>query len=100
MTPLRAIFPESKPGEDEVLPSLQHISLRVPDGGDWSPLTAFLARRASSGGRLSSLTVFDSHMCPEMNEHVASMVQVFQVGQSQRCPLMPIRNCVYGHLFH
>ena len=49
----------------------------LPDSGDWSPLTAFLARRASSGDRLSSLTISWSHVCPEAKERIGSVVQVF-----------------------
>ena len=82
------IFPESKPGGDEkVLPSLQHIFLGCVDGGDWSLLTTFLARRASSGDRLRSLTILDSHVCPEVQERIRSMVQEFYVESIGRCPV-------------
>ena len=85
--PLPAIFPESKRGEDEkVLPSLQHIFLECADGDDWSPLVTFLARRASSGKRLNSLTIHESHMCLEVKECIRSMVQVLQVDSNARCP--------------
>ena len=88
--PLPAIFPEPKVDEDEgVLPSLQHIGiLNRPVGDDWGPLTAFLARRASSGGRLGSLTIERSHMCLEVKERIRSMVQVFHHDHSDglQCP--------------
>ena len=88
--PLPAAFPESNLDGDEVLlPSLQHVFLERPVvyGGDWSPLVAFLACRASSGNRLESLTVTDSHMCPRMEEHVRTMVQEFRSNRPrQMCP--------------
>ena len=87
--PLPTIFPESKMGGDEeVLPSLQHIGfLNRPDGGDWSPLTAFLARRASSRDRLGSLAISRSHVCTEVKERMRSMVRVFYfVDAVEQCP--------------
>ena len=86
--PLSTIFPESKMGEDEIPPSLQHIEFHgYEDNGDWSPLTAFLARRASSGDRLSSLAIFNSHVCPEVEERIGSVVQVFYFhGSVGQCP--------------
>ena len=87
--PLSTIFPESRMGEDEeVLPSLQHIEFQSYRGdGNWSPLVAFLARRASSGSRLSSLAISHSHVCPEVEERIGSVVQVFHFdGSVGRCP--------------
>ena len=76
-------------GDEGVLPSLQYIEIRTrPADDDWSPLVAFLARRASSGGRLGLLNIFYCHMCPEVKERIRSMVQVFYhvdfIGRS--CP--------------
>ena len=77
-------------GRDEgVLPSLQRIELLGrPAGDDWSPLTAFLARRASSGHRLGSLVILYSHMCLEVKERIRSVVQEFRhVDSVKRCHL-------------
>ena len=87
--PLPTIFPELKVGGNEVvLPSLQQIEfLRRPDDDDWSPLTTFLAHRASSGDRLGSLTIIYSHLCPEVQERIRSTVQTFHHFDSTgRCP--------------
>ena len=87
---LLAVFPESNlDGNNWLPPSLQHVVLERPtvDGGDWSPLTTFLACRASSGNRLDSLAVVGSHMCPRVEGHVRSMVQEFRRDcPSQSCP--------------
>ena len=88
--PLSAVFPEPNPDENKRLPpSLQHIILRRPDvdGGDWSPLTTFLACRASTANRLDSLTIVGSHMCPRVEGHVRSMVRELRGSRpSQGCP--------------
>ena len=66
----------------EVLPSLEHLKLErvVLDGGDWSPLVTFLARRVSSGNRLDTLDIISSyHMCPEVMEGIRGMVRVFEL---------------------
>ena len=83
-----SVFPESKIGEDEeVLPSIQRIFLSNQAGGDWSPFTAYLARRAFSGDRLSSLRIHSSHVCPEVEERIRSMVQVLHGSNSgEPCP--------------
>ena len=80
--PLSAAFPRPNPGEDEaILHSLQCISLRelVVDDGDWSPLTNFLARRASYGNRLDVLEISRSHMCPEVMESIGGVVQELEI---------------------
>ena len=81
--PLPAVFPRSNlDGNGGVPTSLQHLRLEKPimDGGDWSPLTTFLARRVSSGNRLDSLTLDRSpHVCLEVEEHIRSMVQEFRI---------------------
>ena len=84
-------FPEPKVGGGEGVPSsLQHIEiLSSPVGDDWSPLTAYLARRASSGDRLSSLTISHSQVCTEVGERIRSMVQVFDY-------VCPIGWCPFG----
>ena len=86
--PLSIIFPEPKAGGDDgVPPSLQHIRfLNRPDGDDWRPLTAFLARRASSGDRFGSLMIC-CHVCLEVREYIRSVVQVFHyVDRVKQCP--------------
>lgn len=66
----------------ELPPSLKYLSLRAPilDGGDWSPLTNFLSRRASVGNRLDSLTISgSSHVCSDVVEDIRGMVENFEV---------------------
>jgi len=73
---LSTAFPEPDRGSG-VLISLQRISLQylVVDGGDWSPLINFLARRVSSGNRLDKLEIYDSpHMCSATVEVIRGMV--------------------------
>ena len=87
--PLPTIFPESIVGGDEgTLSSLQHMGfMEGPVSGDWSPLTAFLACRASSREQVSSLTISCSHVCQEVKEHIRTMVQVFHyVDSIEQCP--------------
>ena len=58
--PLYAAFPKSNlNGGGEIFPSLQYALLDpvVVNDGDWSPLTTFLDRRASSGDRLHTLVL-------------------------------------------
>ena len=88
--PLSTIFPESGMGGDGgVLPFLQHIGfLSCRDCDDWSPLTAFLARRVSSGYRVGSLMISHSHVCPEVEECIRGIVPVFHyIEPIERCPL-------------
>ena len=91
MIPLPTMSPESTmDGDEEVLPSLQHIEFRGrPYRDDWSPLMAFLTRRASSGDRLRSLTISESHVCPEVRERIRSIVQGF-------CHIRPMGQCSFG----
>ena len=92
---LSTVFPKSSPGGDKEVPiSLQHISLQISDvdGGDWSPLTTFLSRRASSGNRLNSLEMLrPPHMCPEVVERIRSVVQEFKIQDPS--PLHPFDVC-------
>jgi hypothetical protein len=62
--PLHVAFPKPTPGRDmEIFPSLRHLTLDqvVVGSRDWSPLTTFLARRASSGNRLDTLELIGYH---------------------------------------
>ena len=81
--PLHTVFPGSAlDGDGEISTSLQHIFLEQPVvvGGNWSPLTTLLARRASSGNRLESLRLeLSPHMCLEAEEHIKSMVREFKI---------------------
>ena len=58
----------------DILPRLRSISIISVDlcGGDWSPLTNFLARRAAVGNRISSL-MFHGH--PPMDEGVVESIR-------------------------
>ena len=69
--------------DGKVFPSLKHISLKSVDvgQGDWSPLTAFLACRVSSGNRLDTLEIADfSRMCSKVMKAIRSMVGELKVG--------------------
>lgn len=81
--PLSAVFPGPNQGVDEgILLSLQSVLLEnlALDNGDWSPLTTFLSRRASSGNRLNALKIIGSpHMRPEVIEDIRGMVNVLSV---------------------
>ena len=81
--PLSAAFPRPNLGEDEgISRSLQCVSLEelTVDDGDWSPLTTFLARCASSGNRLDVLEISRSpHMCPEVVERISSLVRELEI---------------------
>ena len=76
---LSATFPSSNlVGDGRIFPSLEHVLLKhvFVDDGDWSPLMAFLARRAPFGGRLDTLVITNSPpMCPEMMEGIRRMVR-------------------------
>jgi len=73
------IFPNpSLVGEDKISPSLESVVLdyMFADDGNWTPLTTFLSRRASSGNRLDTLVVNgSSHMCPGVVEDIRGMVR-------------------------
>jgi len=63
-TPLATAFPKSNFDEgQEIPPSLQYVLLDGVDvdDGDWSPLTAFLDWRASSGNPLHILVVISTY---------------------------------------
>ena len=85
---LPTILPKSTAGGEEgVLPSLQRIEfVSRPDGGDWSPLTAFLTRRASFGHRLGLLVILGCHVCPEVAELIRSAVQELRHDFIENCP--------------
>ena len=81
--PLSAVFPEQ--GEyNRVPPSLQHIFLEqvVVGGGDWTPLTTFLSRRASPGKWLDSLEILNSSdMYPEDVGDIENAVRDFRTNR-------------------
>ena len=58
----------------ELLRNLDHIVIIRPTlrGGDWSPLTNFLSRRAAIGNRISSLRLSDH---PSMDEDVVESIR-------------------------
>ena len=91
--PLSSVFPWPNLGGDEgILLSLQCVFLRelVVDGGDWSSLTTFLARRASSGNCLNTLEISCSpHMCPAVVESIGGVVQKSKIER----PDLP---CAFG----
>ena len=81
-------FVEPDPGGTraywELPPSLKYLLLVAPtlDGGDWSPLTNFLSRRASVGHRLDSLTINERpHICRDVVDDIGSMVGNFEISQ-------------------
>lgn len=80
--PLSAVFPKLTPnGDSRIPPLLQHIFFErlVADGGDWTPLTTFLSRRAYSKKWLDSLEIISSScMCREMAENIGTMVWDFR----------------------
>ena len=66
----------------KILPSLEHVLLKRIFVGcsDWTPLTTFLAHRASSGKRLDTLVLTNPpSMCPEVMEHIRSTVRVLNL---------------------
>ena len=69
--------------DGKVFPSLKYISLTSVNAGegDWSPLTAFLAHRMSSGNRLDTLKIDGFYsMCPEVMNTIQGMVGELKVG--------------------
>ena len=67
-------------GDREIFPSLQCASFdqMVVDNYDWSPLTTFLARPASSGNQREALETSTSlHMCEDVADGIRSTVQAF-----------------------
>ena len=78
--PLSAVFPKRSIRDNGILPFLQHIFLErvVSDGGDWTPLTTFLSRRAS----LDSLEIFNSsYMRPGEAEDMEQVVRHFSANR-------------------
>ena len=86
---LSAVFPKPDRNGGALL-SLRHLLLQelVVDDNDWSPLTDFLACRASSGNRLDTLEITGSaHMCPATVEVIRDMVGEVKIdGQDPLCP--------------
>ncbi|KAF9785010.1 hypothetical protein BJ322DRAFT_1210989 [Thelephora terrestris] len=82
-TPLDVAFPESILDRDNIFPRLRHVFL---DGisvcrDDWSPLTTFLYRFASSGKELDTLEIggnFEMH--PGVEEMIRRAVREFRMG--------------------
>ena len=76
---LPAAFPNpSLIADGKVFPSLEYVLLGsvVMDNGDWSPLIAFLACRASSGNRLDTLAIAGStRVCQQVAKDVGAMVR-------------------------
>jgi hypothetical protein len=67
------------------------------DHGDWSPLTTFLACRASSGRPLKTLKITRSgHMCSETVGGIGGMVQEFEI--ADMAPLCPLGVCAGAYL--
>jgi hypothetical protein len=58
----------------DLLRGLRSITITAPrlSGGDWSPLTNFLARRAAVGNQISSLSLC---RCPRMDEGVVESIR-------------------------
>ena len=82
-TPLSAVFPKRGTSDNRNLPFLQHVFLErvVADGGDWTPLTTFLSRRAS----LDSLEIFNSsYMRPGEAEDMGKVVRHFWANRISR----------------
>ena len=68
----------------EILRGLNHIVITEPylTGGDWSPLTNFLSRRAVVGNRISSLKLTSGHlqMDEDVVESIERMVEIVDLG--------------------
>jgi hypothetical protein len=64
----------------DLLRGLRSISIIGSDlsGGDWSPLTNFLTRRAAVGNRISSLRLDHLHMGESVVENIRGAVEVFE----------------------
>jgi len=72
--PLSAVFQKPKADGGDRVPYLQHVFFDrvVADGGDWTPLTTFLSRRAFSGKWLDSLEIVHS---PSMHSGVVKDIR-------------------------
>ena len=80
----------------EIFPSLRCVVLDrvVVDDYDWSPLTTFLARRASSGNRLEALEIFTRfHMCKDVADGIKGMVRHFQTRDQELLEPCPFITC-------
>ena len=65
----------------DLLRGLRSITITEPrlSGGDWSPLTNFLTRRAAVGNRISSLSLsYYPHMDESVVESIRHVVDVFE----------------------
>jgi hypothetical protein len=92
MVHLPAVFPGQNFDEQGGIPSSVHtltLERLTVGNNDWSSLTTFLARRASSGERLDMLKIVGSnHMCQEVRESIEGMVHEFLVeNMNPLCPL-------------
>ena len=87
---LPTAFPKPRSDGDEgILPRLRHLILEhsTTDDGDWSPLSTFLAGRAFSGNRLSSLRIAGvDHMSSEVEERIRELFEGLRDGKTQNCP--------------
>ena len=66
---------------EDLLPRLRSISIFKPhlSGGDWSPLTNFLTRRAAAGNRISSLKLgYHPPMDEDVAEDIRLAVEIFE----------------------
>lgn len=93
---LPTAFPDLSSGGDEdegILLYLQNLTLEWPTtkNSDWSPLTDFLAGRASFGKQLDILEILHSgHMCSEVVKGIEGVVRRFDATKDlleSRCPL-------------
>lgn len=84
---LSVTFPELSSGwNKDILPNLQNLVLVRPTGygGDWSPLTTFLAVRASSGKRLRNIKILYlgySNMDQRVVESIKRVVEEFDASR-------------------
>jgi hypothetical protein len=76
----------------QILPSLKYLYLfgLEVDGGDWTPLTTFLSRRASAGNRLELLEISPDcpHICPDVAEEVKKLVGNFECRSDSVSPCL------------
>ena len=75
-SPLGLAFPKPNLDEDgEIYPSLEYVLLDGLSTTDWSPLTTFLDRRASSGNRLHTLVATSCRIPPLVWSGLEDVVQ-------------------------
>jgi len=75
--PLSKVFPNQILDRETTIPPLERVVLQnmVVDGGDWSPLTTFLAHRVSFGNRLETLVIhYPPDMSPELEDSIKAAV--------------------------